>query len=71
MAFKPRKTKSAVLADPVQLFRSLPHRKIETENPHQREVLLDYAAKHHDKPDLAIQLPTGSGKTLVGLMIAE
>lgn len=71
MAFKPRKTKSAVLADPVQLFRSLPLRKIETENPHQREVLLDYAAKHHDKTDLAIQLPTGSGKTLVGLMIAE
>lgn len=71
MAFKPRKTKSAALADPVQLFRSLPLRKIETENPHQREVLLDYASKHHDKPDLAIQLPTGSGKTLVGLMIAE
>lgn len=71
MAFKPRKTQSPVLADPVQLFRSLPHREIETENPHQREVLLEYAAKHHAKPDLAIQLPTGSGKTLVGLMIAE
>ncbi|KIC27817.1 DEAD/DEAH box helicase [Leisingera sp. ANG-M6] len=71
MAFKPRKTHSAVLADPVQFFRSLPHRKIETENPHQREVLLEYAARHHGSADLAIQLPTGSGKTLVGLMIAE
>lgn len=71
MAFKPRKVQAAVLADPVQLFRSLPHRKIETENPHQREVLLDYATKHHSIADLAIQLPTGSGKTLVGLMIAE
>lgn len=71
MAFKPRQARSAVLNDPVQLFRSLPHRKIETENPHQREVLLSYATDHHDKTDLAIQLPTGSGKTLVGLMIAE
>lgn len=71
MAFKPRQTRSTVLTDPVQLFRSLPHRKIETENPHQREVLLSYAAKHQDKKDLAIQLPTGSGKTLVGLVVAE
>lgn len=71
MAFKSRKTQSAVLSDPVQLFRSLPHRKIETENPHQREVLLQYAENHKNQSDLAIQLPTGSGKTLVGLMIAE
>jgi replicative superfamily II helicase len=34
-------------------------------------VLLKYAADLADKKDLAIQLPTGSGKTLVGLMIAE
>ena len=71
MAFKPRSTQSVVLSDPVQLFRSLPLRKIETENPHQQEVLLKYAADLAEKKDLAIQLPTGSGKTLVGLMIAE
>lgn len=31
----------------------------------------DYAATAVDAPDVALQLPTGSGKTLVGLMIAE
>lgn len=71
MVFRPRSTHSAVLADPVQLFRSLPLRKIETENPHQQQVLLNYANNLIEKKDLAIQLPTGSGKTLVGLMISE
>lgn len=30
-----------------------------------------YAAQALDHPDVALQLPTGSGKTLVGLLIAE
>lgn len=71
MAFKPRSAQSVVLSDPVKLFRSLPLRKIETENPHQQQVLLNYADKLTSEKDLAIQLPTGSGKTLVGLMISE
>jgi hypothetical protein len=71
MAFKPRNAQSAVLTDPVKLFRSLPLRKIETENPHQQQVLLNYANELTVEKDLAIQLPTGSGKTLVGLMISE
>ncbi|SEB29336.1 Type III restriction enzyme, res subunit [Rhodococcus pyridinivorans] len=39
--------------------------------PGQRQVLAAYAADHRDTPDLAIEMPTGEGKTLVALMIAD
>jgi hypothetical protein len=38
---------------------------------HQEKLLDQYKAKHLDTPNLAIELPTGSGKTLVGLLIGE
>ena len=38
---------------------------------HQGDVLRAYAEKHQDTPDLALELPTGTGKTLPGLLIAE
>lgn len=37
---------------------------------HQADILRDYVG-YRDKPDVALELPTGSGKTLVGLLIAE
>ena len=39
--------------------------------PHQKEIMSAYVSQAKDKPDVALQLPTGSGKTLVGLLIAE
>jgi len=38
---------------------------------HQEKLLDQYFAKHLNTKDLAIELPTGSGKTLVSLLIAE
>jgi hypothetical protein len=38
---------------------------------HQDKVLEGYYQKHLQSKDLAIELPTGTGKTLVGLLIAE
>lgn len=38
---------------------------------HQGDVLRAYAEKYYDAPDLALELPTGTGKTLPGLLIAE
>lgn len=38
---------------------------------HQGDVLRAYAEKHHDTADIALELPTGTGKTLPGLLIAE
>lgn len=38
---------------------------------HQGDVIRAYAEGHQDTPDLALELPTGTGKTLPGLLIAE
>ncbi|NES03583.1 MAG: DEAD/DEAH box helicase family protein [Okeania sp. SIO2F4] len=38
---------------------------------HQGKILEDYHQNHIHSKDLAIELPTGTGKTLVGLLIAE
>ncbi len=38
---------------------------------HQGDVLRTYAERHQATPDLALELPTGTGKTLPGLLIAE
>lgn len=38
---------------------------------HQGDVIRKYAEEHQGTPDLALELPTGTGKTLPGLLIAE
>lgn len=38
---------------------------------HQGDVIRSYAEKHTKTGDLALELPTGTGKTLPGLLIAE
>jgi Type III restriction enzyme, res subunit len=37
----------------------------------QQDVLREYAAKGVNVPDVAFELPTGTGKTAVGLLLAE
>ncbi|MFE6801534.1 DEAD/DEAH box helicase family protein [Streptomyces sp. NPDC057681] len=39
--------------------------------PGQRQVLAAYAEQHLDAADLAIEMPTGEGKTLLALLIAD
>jgi hypothetical protein len=39
--------------------------------PGQRQVLATYADQHLDTTDLAIEMPTGEGKTLLALLIAD
>ena len=50
---------------------TLPRRTIPGVLLHQGEIMRSYANQAVSEPDVALQLPTGSGKTLVGLMIAE
>lgn len=38
---------------------------------HQSDALRAYAEKHAETSDIALELPTGTGKTLPGLLIAE
>jgi Helicase C-terminal domain/DEAD/DEAH box helicase len=71
MAFKKAPPPSTIPDSPGELLRDLPRRKIPDVLPHQREIMRSYAASEMNEPDVALQLPTGSGKTLVGLMIGE
>ena len=71
MAFKKPATHTAVPESPDRLFRDLPRRKHASLFDHQGQVLRNYVAHALDVPDVALQLPTGSGKTLVGLLLAE
>jgi len=71
MAFKKPTSHAAVPESPDRLFRDLPRRKHASLFDHQGQVLRNYVAEALDVPDVALQLPTGSGKTLVGLLLAE
>ena len=71
MAFKKPITHAAVPESPDRLFRDLPRRKHASLYDHQGQVLRNYVAKAQGATDVALQLPTGSGKTLVGLLLAE
>ena len=71
MAFKTIKQSHTVADDPAAHFKTLTRRQFPDVMPHQKEMLEVYAAEYHQKNDVALQLPTGSGKTLVGLLIAD
>jgi len=38
---------------------------------HQADILREYGQGYSNKGDVALELPTGTGKTLIGLLIAE
>ena len=70
MAFKIPSKSSVSIKDPESLFRDLRDRTVEGLLAQQADMLRNYM-DHVDKRDIALELPTGSGKTLVGLLIAE
>lgn len=71
MAFKKVTSVRQVPDSPEKILLDLPRRKIPGVLLHQGEIIKSYVAKAIDKPNVAFQLPTGSGKTLVGLLVAE
>ena len=71
MAFKKPSPDTSVPDSPEKLFLDLPRRRIPDVLPHQKEMMRAYASEAMESSDVALQLPTGSGKTLVGLLIAE
>ena len=60
-------------SDPENLFRSLSQRSSHIQHlwSHQADVLRSWHSSHIDTPDLALELPTGTGKTLIGLLIGD
>ena len=71
MAFKKMIKETKSYNSPSEIFRDLTRRKLPDVLPHQDEIMRSYAAVADKYSDIALQLPTGSGKTLVGLLIAE
>lgn len=71
MAFKKKRPPVSAPATPIGLLPLLTRRKIPDAMSHQKEMLASYASEMVNESDVALQLPTGSGKTLVGLLIAE
>ena len=70
--FKLSSSTSNSYADAEALFRDLKNRDPQIQHlwSHQADIIREYH-KNLDKSDIALELPTGTGKTLVGLLIAE
>jgi hypothetical protein len=71
MPFKIPNTPSVSTESPEALFRDLRNRSIQGLLSHQADILREYVDKALNDTDVAFELPTGSGKTLVGLLLGE
>lgn len=71
MSFKRLNRSGADLASPVSMYADIRPRKISNLYSQQAVTLQTYADAFTAKKDVAVHLPTGSGKTLVGLCISE
>jgi len=70
MAFKSLSSKEQAPESPQALFQDLKTKQVPGLLVHQGEILQHYMGAL-EQPDVALHLPTGSGKTLVGLLLAE
>lgn len=71
MAFKLTKPSAISIESPERLFRDIKTKKVHGPLADQADLWRIYQEKALEKPDVALQLPTGGGKTLVGLVLAE
>jgi hypothetical protein len=71
--FRVSKSREPKPESPAQLFRDLPKDSstIKFLWGHQENLLDKYHQALLDKEDVAVELPTGSGKTLVGMLMGE
>lgn len=69
--FKQTLSSQKAAVNPVQHFARLTKRELPAVMPHQKAILETYAESYESNTDVALQLPIGSGKTLVGLLIAD
>lgn len=71
MAFKITKTTAYSLESPEAMFRDIKTKKIHVPLADQADLWREYQEKALQFSDVAFHLPTGGGKTLVGLVLAE
>lgn len=70
MAFNFEKIVKRKFSSPQEMFRENKKKKVSGVLDYQSKMIDAYLEKQ-EKPDIALELPTGSGKTLIGLLIAE
>jgi hypothetical protein len=71
MAFDIPQNSNTSLENPEALFHDLRKRDIQGLFSNQADIIRQYSELHNGNSDIALQLPTGSGKTLIGLLIGE
>lgn len=73
LTFRRQRAEQVDSVSPEELFGDLPKlpQRVAPLWGHQTDQLRTYFDGHKDTPDVALELPTGSGKTLVGMLIAE
>ena len=73
MAFRRHSQHHDVPNSPELLHRNLPRGPgaVASLWTHQSDIIREYMANHQNSADVALELPTGTGKTLPGLLIAE
>ncbi len=71
--FRTRSASAPVADSPERLFDDLSRGRGSADAlwAHQADVLRTYQQQHLTTPDVALELPTGAGKTLPGLLITE
>ena len=73
MPFKAVSSAAPAPEGPLELFDELPRMPGSVPElwRQQGEILTDYKLKFENEPDVAVELPTGTGKTVVGLLIGD
>lgn len=71
MAFKKRNSSKNVSDSPEAMLHDIRNKKIAGPMASQADIWREYAAKYLNVKDVAIRMPTGAGKTLVGIALAE
>ncbi|WP_404404695.1 DEAD/DEAH box helicase family protein [Jeotgalibacillus malaysiensis] len=71
MAFRLNKVDSANFDSPIEMYNDYKKKKIMGLLDYQSAMIESYMKDGFKKSDVALELPTGSGKTLIGLLIAE
>lgn len=71
MPFKKLSSSTISIDSPQSMFRDFSSKRVEGVLDYQGAVLDQYLAEAVGKEDVLLQMPTGSGKGLIGLLIAE
>jgi superfamily II DNA or RNA helicase len=71
MAFRIIQQSEKEYPDPEALFADIKQKKSRGLLSHQADIIRNFVSQGIDKSDVSIQLSTGAGKTLIGLLIGE